>query len=135
MKTNRREFSLLGAAAVAMAFSTSSPLSALAFDASQTVGREANYPGTAGSDALARPLVSGLSVMQEQCQEMLSLCLDKSINLGDPPLLDGLEGQPGCAVIEGPCDATPGSVLAFKLLRGVLPTLKQGSASQSDCTR
>jgi hypothetical protein len=51
---------------------------------------------------------------------MLSLCLDKSINLGDAPLLDGLEGQPGSAVIEGPCDATPGSVLVFKLLRGVL---------------
>jgi hypothetical protein len=48
-------------------------------------------------------LVSGLSVMQEQCQEMLSLCLDKSITLGDAPFLDGLEGQTGCAVIEGPC--------------------------------
>jgi hypothetical protein len=44
MKTNRREFSLLGAAAVAMAFSTSPPLSALAFDPSQTVGREAELP-------------------------------------------------------------------------------------------
>jgi len=37
MKTNRREFSLLGAATVAMALSTSSTLSALALDASQTV--------------------------------------------------------------------------------------------------
>lgn len=44
MKTNRREFSLLGAATVAMALSTSSPLSALALDASQTVGRETELP-------------------------------------------------------------------------------------------
>ena len=51
---------------------------------------------------------------------MLSLCLDKSINLGDAPFLDGLEAQTGCAVIEGPCDATPRSVLVLKLLRGVL---------------
>jgi hypothetical protein len=40
MKANRREFSLLGAATVATALSTSSPLSALALDASQTTGRD-----------------------------------------------------------------------------------------------
>ena len=43
----------------------------------------------------------------EQRQEMLSLRLDKSINLGDAPFLGGLEGQTGCGVIEAPCDATP----------------------------
>jgi hypothetical protein len=44
MKTNRREFSMLGAATAAMALSTSSPLSALALDAPQTAGRETELP-------------------------------------------------------------------------------------------
>jgi hypothetical protein len=45
--------------------------------------------------------------MREQRQEMLSLRLDKSIDLGDAPFLGDLEGQTGRGVIEAPCDATP----------------------------
>ena len=52
-------------------------------------------------------------------QEMLSLRLDRLINLGDAPCLGGFEGQTG-AQLSRRCEATPRSALALKLLRGVL---------------
>jgi hypothetical protein len=68
---------------------------------------------------------------------MLSLCLDKSINLGDAPFLDASKPKRDAQLSRGRVMQPLGVFWCLSCFAEcfALTTLKQGSASQSDCTR